>query len=259
MLWSAHPTYLAWLIYMAASYALLLAAKLWTDTGEGISLTQANFGKEQSFWQTVRGFLSNPMAAVFLTLVVAAWSVRVAIGRWHVLDLIAAVVTVGLWPFVEWIVHVGVLHSEPRTLFGIRIDSIFAKIHRAHHRHPYHPTFGVVPVTTLIQYFLIVPGIIFLFLLWPRSFTMAAMAATLAFRYELWHYFYHSAYKPRSAWFRRLRDRHLWHHFQDEGYWFGVTTTGADVLLRTNPDPKSVPRGPTVRTVKSGGANAEQR
>src|SRR5262245_22059806 len=259
MLWSAHPTYVAWLVYMAASYALFVIAKIWTDTGEGIPPTQGNFGKEQSFWQTVCGFLCNPTAAVFLTLVVAAWSVRVAIGRWHWLDLIAAMVTVAVWPFVEWIAHVVVLHSQPRKLFGIRFDSIFAKIHRAHHRHPYHPTFGVVPVTTLIQYFLIVPGIIFLFLLWPRSFTMAAMAATLAFRYELWHYFYHSAYKPKSAWFRRLRDRHLWHHFQDEGYWFGVTTTGADVLLRTNPDPKSVPRGPTVRTVKSGGANAEQR
>jgi len=248
MLWSANPPFLAWLIYMVASYALFVVVKRCTHTGKNLPLTHGNFGKEQTFWQTIAGFLRNSTAAAFFMLVIAAWTARVAIGRWHWLDLLAAFATLVLWPFAEWLVHVA-LHAQPHKICGMTFDSIFAKIHRAHHRHPNHPTFGVVPVSTLVQYFLIVPGIIFLFLRWPRSFTMAAMAATLAFRYELWHYFYHSSYKPQSAWFRTLRDRHLWHHFQHEGYWFGVTTTAADSVLRTNPDPKAVGHSPTAKTL----------
>src|SRR5262245_54915794 len=98
MLWSANPPYLAWLAFMAAAYAISVLAKRWTDAGDGMPLTHSNFGKELTFWQTLRGFLSNPTASLFVVLVAAAWAVRVAIGRWHWLDLVVAAITVGIWP-----------------------------------------------------------------------------------------------------------------------------------------------------------------
>src|SRR5262245_64076552 len=127
MLWSANPPYLAWLAFMTAAYGIFIVSKRWTNAGDNIPLTQSNFGKEQTFLQTLCGFLSNPTAALFVVLAAAAWAARVIIGRWHWLDLVAAATTIAIWPFVEWIVHVAILHSQPRNICGITLDSIFAR------------------------------------------------------------------------------------------------------------------------------------
>lgn len=249
MFWSENPPYLAWLAYMAAAYAVFIVSQRFTDSGSQIGLGRGNFGKEISLRQAVLGYLSHPTAFCFFCLLIGMWAWRVFIANWSWLDLLVATFVVVIWPIVEWVVHVMILHARPRKIFGYSYDPLFAQIHRAHHRDPYHPSFGIVPPASLVQYFLLIPGVLFLLLRWPRPITMGAMVATMAFRYELWHYLIHSAYKPKSKWFRRLRDEHWRHHFQHEGYWFGITTRGGDVLFRTNPDPKTIPRSPTARTL----------
>ena len=63
------------------------------------------------------------------------------------------------------------------------------------------------------------------------------------------HYLVHTRYTPRSARYQRLWRNHRLHHFKNEHYWFGVTMLSADRLLRTAPDPESVERSETARTL----------
>jgi hypothetical protein len=254
MIWMSNARWDIWLAYMALSYTLFVISKRFTDAGNDIQFTRGNFGKEISLWQALSGFLSHPTAKAFVALVAGMWALRIGMsltpqGVWAWQDLAVAVAVLVIWPIVEWIVHVYVLHAQPITLWGRKFDPLFAQIHRAHHRNPYHPYFGIVPPATLVQYGLLIPGFIAIFIIWPRPVTMGAMVATMAFRYELWHYLIHSAYKPKSRWFRKLRDRHWWHHFHNEGYWYGITTVAGDVLLGTNVEPKDVPSSPTARTL----------
>lgn len=249
MIWTADAQYLNWLVFMAIAYGAFVVSKRFTDNGHSIPLQRGTFGTEVSLRQAILGFLSHPTALCFFLLVIGFWALRFYIGNWTWFDAIAIALWVFFWPLIEWVVHVRILHARPKKIFGFNYDPLFAKIHRAHHRDPHHPHFGIVPIATLVQYFFLIPGVLFFIILWPRPITAGAVIATLAFRYELWHYLIHSSYKPKSKWFRRMRDRHLWHHFQHEGYWYGITTRAGDMLLRTNPDPKDVPLSPTVRTL----------
>lgn len=249
MIWTANAPWLPWLAYMAFAYVFFLVAKRFADNGRDIRLEQGNFGQEISLWQALLGFFGNPTASLFLILVIAMWGLRTYVADWSWLDLLVSAMVIVAWPMIEWLVHVRILHARPLKILGFNYDPLFAQIHRAHHRNPYHPKFGIVPVATLVQYCLLIPGIFCIFFRWPRPITVSAVVATMAFRYELWHYLIHSSYKPKSKWFRRLRDRHLWHHFQHEGYWFGITTKAGDILLGTNPNPKDVPLSRTARTL----------
>ncbi len=43
---------------------------------------------------------------------------------------------VALFPVIEWVIHVGILHWRPRRLGPVTIDSLLARKHRAHHADP---------------------------------------------------------------------------------------------------------------------------
>ena len=44
-----------------------------------------------------------------------------------------------------------------------------------------------------------------------------------------------------------MKKVHLWHHFKNENYWFGVTNPGMDHLVGTYQNEKSVELSPTAR------------
>ncbi len=249
MLWTADPAYLYWLAFMAAAFGMFALSKRITYTGNDVPVTRGSVGREISLVQAMRDFLNNPTMAALVAMACFAWGFRIYVGQWGWRDAVAIVIVAILWPFAEWVTHVLVLHARPYRFLGIKFDSVFAQIHRAHHRNPYDVKFGAAPPAALVQYGMIIPGILAMLVLWPRSITMSAMMITMVCRYEWWHHLIHSSYKPKSRWFRKLRDHHWWHHFQDEHNWYGVTSTGGDRLFRTNPDPKSVSRSETCRTL----------
>ena len=43
---------------------------------------------------------------------------------------------VALFPVIEWVIHVGILHWRPRRVGGVPIDSLLARKHREHHADP---------------------------------------------------------------------------------------------------------------------------
>ena len=153
-------------------------------------------------------------------------------------------------PFLEWLIHVYGLHAKPRTLFGRRLDPLYARRHRMHHRDPRNIPLVFVPLPVLAG-FLIVLGAIAFFAFPPLTLKLTAYATmtTFLFGYEWSHFLIHSSYVPRTWVFRAVWRNHILHHYKNEKYWFGVTNPIADYALRTHPAKEAVASSPTARTL----------
>lgn len=175
---------------------------------------------------------------------------RLAVGSFTPWDLVAAVAVVALWPLQEWLIHVGILHFEPRRVGGRTLDFLVPRMHRAHHRDPWRLELVFIPLPVYLG----VPAIVAA-LLWlassslPRVLTVLAVYFALALRYEWIHFLIHTRYPPRGARYRRLWRNHLLHHFKNERYWYGVTMLGGDRLFGTAADPDRVPTSSTARSL----------
>lgn len=175
---------------------------------------------------------------------------RLAVGSFTPWDLVAAVAVVALWPLQEWLIHVGILHFEPRRVGGHTLDFLVPRMHRAHHRDPWRLELVFIPLPVYLG----VPAIVAA-LLWlassslPRVLTVLAVYFALALRYEWIHFLIHTRYPPRGARYRRLWRNHLLHHFKNERYWYGVTMLGGDRLFGTAADPDRVPTSSTARSL----------
>lgn len=159
-------------------------------------------------------------------------------------------ITCVLWPMQEWFLHQYVLHLRPRELAGRRFDPYFARKHRAHHRQPYHLPDVFLPLRVVIP---LVPPTLALWW-WVMPTPSLALSAMISFggaalAYEWIHYLTHTNVAPRTAWFRRVRRNHRYHHYKNERYWHGFTLPMVDTLLGTNPDPTTVETSATARTL----------
>ena len=65
--------------------------------------------------------------------------------------------------------------------------------------------------------------------------TAVAAAAVALSHYEWSHFLFHTAYRPRTNRYRRLKANHRRHHWRDEHAWLGITSNLADRTLRTLP------------------------
>jgi hypothetical protein len=180
----------------------------------------------------------------------AAVLARLLVGRLGWSDLVVVGAILAIEPFAEWLLHVFVLHFRPRTFGGRRIDPLFARRHRMHHRDPRNIPLVFVPLPVLAGFFVTLAAISGLAFPDHRlGLTAFATMTTFLFGYEWSHYLIHSPYVPRSAAFRAVWRAHILHHYKNEQYWFGVTNPVADYVLRTHPAKGAVPTSPTARTL----------
>jgi hypothetical protein len=205
---------------------------------------------------------SPPILIVAVTLAVAA---RVVLGGapsgW---DALALAAMLGVFPFGEWAIHVYLLHLPPFRWRGRRVELLTTASHRQHHERPHH--LGLIllgPVEALALLALVVPLVVGTGAgLLARGgaapglgpvLTAVATAYALILTYEWTHLLIHTAYKPRTRAFRAAHRGHRLHHFKNEHYWNGVTSTVADRVLGTAPDHRDVPRSPTARSLDRTG------
>ncbi|HSP64967.1 MAG TPA: sterol desaturase family protein [Candidatus Deferrimicrobium sp.] len=180
----------------------------------------------------------------------AALVARILVGRFGWADLVVVGAILAVEPFAEWLLHVFVLHFRPHTIGGRRIDPLFARRHRMHHRDPRNIPLVFVPLPVLAGLFVTLAAISGLAFPDHRlGLTALATMTTFLFGYEWSHYLIHSPYVPRSAPFRAVWRAHILHHYKNEQYWFGVTNPVADYVLRTHPAKDAVPTSPTARTL----------
>ena len=208
-----------------------------------------------------RSFLRRPSPRLLALAILGAVVLRIVLGSFSWRDAVWVAGLIAVTPPVEWLIHVYVLHAKPWRIGRFRIDLMAAQEHRAHHREPSILNGVLIPAYAI---FIFVPMIALT--IWVLSFPIAlilggdrlAQASTglvVAFAilgsYEWCHYLIHTPYRPRSRYFRSIHRGHRLHHYKNEHYWFGVTSTVGDRLLRTAPEQSSVPRSSTARSLES--------
>jgi hypothetical protein len=156
---------------------------------------------------------------------------RGLVHRFSWTELLVPIALVVLFPVIEWVVHVCVLHWRPRHLGPVAVDSLLAHKHRAHHADPRDLPLVVFPDRA-------------------AGFSFLVAATGLMLGYEWVHYLVHGDYRPHSRAFRSVWRNHRLHHYKNEHYWFTVTSAGtADRLFGTYPDAADVETSPTVKAL----------
>jgi sterol desaturase/sphingolipid hydroxylase (fatty acid hydroxylase superfamily) len=197
------------------------------------------------------GFVRHPSPWLIGVLLGGALVARLLVGDWRWTDALVPAVMVAIFPFVEWVVHVFVLHWRPRSLGRVELDSLLARKHRAHHADPRDIPLVFIPWQVLAK---LIPVYVAIALLaFPRvglGLTALVSLGVLGMFYEWTHYLIHSDYKPRSRAYRAVWRNHRLHHYKNEHYWFTVTTTStADRLFGTYPDPTTVRTSATAKNL----------
>jgi hypothetical protein len=208
-------------------------------------------------WREFRRKRSPKLLALGLG---AAIALRLVLGDFTWRDAVAAVAMLVVYPFGEWAIHVHLLHLPPVRWRGHRVELPTAAAHRVHHEQPHD--LGLIllgPLEALALLALAVPltvaaGCLLVGLVAGTVPIGAAVTAgvtgyALILVYEWTHFLIHTAYRPRSRYYRSIWRTHRLHHFKNEHYWHGITNTLPDRLLGTFPDQRQVPRSRTARTL----------
>jgi sterol desaturase/sphingolipid hydroxylase (fatty acid hydroxylase superfamily) len=194
-------------------------------------------GRGGDFWR--HGSNLTVAIAILAFAAEAAW-------QRHVVLALAVLLGLALIPPIEYVSHRFGLHAKPsRYPWLARIQ---ARIHYDHHRDPnrlewlFAPLWLLGPLATgygLLYWLLSGDGP------WARAMVLGNLIGFLW--YEWVHYRAHTPSQPRTSYGRWIKKIHLWHHFLNEDYWFGVTSPVVDMLVGTFPNPETVPRSATVR------------
>jgi Fatty acid hydroxylase superfamily len=211
-----------------------------TNTRRGLTLADA--GRE--FWR-------HPTPWLFVVALTAAVIARIAVGDWQLTDAVVPFAIAAAFPFLEWTIHVFILHWRPRRVGRLTLDPLLSRKHREHHIAPRDVDLVFIPLQSTIG--AVAAAVAIALLLFPRTgmgLTFLVVMLTCGLLYEWCHYLVHTDYKPKTAVYRVIWRDHRLHHFKNEHYWFGVTTPGtADRVLRTYPDAATVPASPTAKNL----------
>jgi sterol desaturase/sphingolipid hydroxylase (fatty acid hydroxylase superfamily) len=177
-----------------------------------------------------------------LPLVIA---IRVLWGHFGWIDVAILAGIVALQPFTEWLLHVYVLHVQPRGPVTNALDWAAGKSHRRHHRDPEDLAWQFIHPHAVLGGF---AANLVLLALGPHTATYSVGAVLMTLVYEWTHYLIHTDVRPQSRPYKALWRHHRLHHFRNENYWFGVTGRLGDRVLHTLPEKNDVPVSPTART-----------
>jgi hypothetical protein len=203
----------------------------------------------QTLSEAWRQFWRHPSPWLIGTFLLGSIGYRAFVHTFRWTELIVPVALVVLFPVIEWVIHVVILHWRPRKVGGVPVDSLLSRKHRAHHADP-----RLIPLVFIpwqVELWLLPSYVAVALLAFPgqaAGATFLVGVGALMFTYEWVHFLVHSDYRPQSRAFRAVWRNHRLHHYKNEHYWFSVTTSGtADRLLGTYPDVGEVPTSPTVR------------
>ncbi len=206
-----------------------------------------------------RCFIRQPSPPLLGTAILAAAVLRVLLGHLSWRDLVMIAGLVAVTPVVEWAIHVYLLHARPIRVRDRSYDLVAAREHRAHHLAP-----TVLPGVLIPRYAVVIFAAQIAVTVWALTFPLElllggdrlAWGATgvlvgyaILGLYEWCHFLIHTPYRPRGRYYRSIWRGHRLHHYKNERYWFGVTSTVGDRILGTAPDQSEVPKSHTARTL----------
>jgi sterol desaturase/sphingolipid hydroxylase (fatty acid hydroxylase superfamily) len=158
-----------------------------------------------------------PLLALGLSLFACGWYAE-HIVQWFAMLLIG----VGLWTFIEYLMHRLVYHQVP----------VFKKYHEVHHADP-QAYVGAPPIVGTSVVFLVS----FMPPLAISPIAANGLSAGMLVGYTAYMLVHHACHfwQPTPAsYLYRLRHRHAVHHYRDDSGNFGVTTAFWDRVFGTN-------------------------
>jgi len=198
------------------------------------------FGPRINLGKAAIGLFKHNGPRVLLAACVVAIAARGLVFETSWADVWVTLSVLAFWPFQEWLIHAWLEHL-PAFQFGQRkLELVITKTHRAHHRNPWEPKYGLTTTYFVVLFLAGVP------MIWSMAYTLgfvelhavltgALVTFLLILNYEWVHYLIHTSYQPRTWFYRRLWRNHRLHHFQNENYWFGLTMLTGDRVLGTQP------------------------
>lgn len=198
----------------------------------------------------LRFFASSVTPRIIAPTLLVAAGIRLFLGGWSWWDLVVVAGLIAAEPFVEWLIHVFILHWKPKRFLGRELDPLVARKHRAHHSDPRKTEWIFVPLPVLAKA-MPLTGLAYLLVFPTLRLGMTAITAATAIllTYEWTHYLIHSRYKPRTRLYRYVWRAHRLHHFKNENYWFGVTNPLGDHVLGTFPEKEEVETSATCKNL----------
>lgn len=157
------------------------------------------------------------------------------IGWWHV--LISFAIGLVIWPLVEYLLHRFIFHFSPKNP-SERMNRVLFLMHGVHHAQPKEKTRLVMPPVVSIPLAAIFYGLFFGVvgsLLNLPNYVDGIFAGFLTgyVVYDMTHYALHH-FSFKGAYFMKLRQHHMAHHFKNHNQRFGVSTWLWDDIFRTN-------------------------
>jgi len=131
------------------------------------------------------------------------------------------------WNFFEYELHKKVFHMNPSNFYTRIIHFL---LHGYHHIAPMDHlrlTFPPVPAAIIGSFIYIFAGIIFL----PLHLSLSIMGGIITgyVYYDLMHYYLHHA-PPEFSLAKELKIHHLYHHYKDDTYNYGISMWLFDYL-----------------------------
>lgn len=171
----------------------------------------------------------------------------VGAGHWQVwLSLAIGMLT---YSVSEYLTHRFVFHMQaPKNQLLLRF---MKRIHYDHHSAPKDLKLLFLPIWYSLPN-VALAGWIF-WLITRNLLDTTAFATGLGgflLYYEWTHFVAHRPLLPKTRFGRYMKRVHLWHHYKNENYWYGVTHPGMDVLMGTYKDEKQVERSQTAKDLE---------
>ncbi|WP_416827935.1 sterol desaturase family protein [Ectobacillus polymachus] len=163
--------------------------------------------------------------------------------------IIAFVIGMISYTIAEYVTHRFLFHIQPpKNAFLLHLVK---RLHYNHHSNPdnlhllFLPLWYTLPNITIA-------GVAAYFISSSLVITNAFIAGVIIFLlfYEWKHYIAHRPIIPLSPWGRWMKKVHLWHHYKNENYWYGVTNPIYDLALGTFKDQTKVEQSQTARNLE---------
>jgi 4-hydroxysphinganine ceramide fatty acyl 2-hydroxylase len=189
-------------------------------------------------------------ACAALTLAILA---GVALFAFGVLPFAPLAALIGALVFFgsEYTTHRFLFHAAPS-----RVSWILKLQHRLHYDHHIDPP--TLELLFLPLWFVVPMALTYFGAFWLISHSTIVAASALlgtlcaTLYYEWVHYVAHVPFTPLTPIGKYMKKYHLWHHFKNEHFWFGVSNPSMDFVGATYRDHEDVERSTTVREIWRG-------
>lgn len=169
----------------------------------------------QTYGAALRRFFAHPSPRLLLVWSLGAVLARAVAGPLSWADALVVLAVIAAWPFLEWLIHVLLLHWVPRSFGVLKIDPPVARAHRLHHHKPWILEHVFIPYASLVAALLVLLSVFWALRPGPVVTTGFVVAALMSLRYEWTHYLAHLPVRAKTRFGRALQKNHRRHHFKD--------------------------------------------